>query len=325
MDRTEREAVGAARGVLGDAASGGGGLRVRFRGVRGSIASPGLDTSHFGGNTPCLEVTAGDQRLILDAGTGIRALGEELMGASEPVRATLFLTHFHWDHVQGLPLFGPIHDERFDIQIVGPVQTEADVGEVSVRSLVERLFHPSHFPVVPSSIAASSTFGHLNEGTWQRRGVTVRAMRVRHPSFTVGYRVDVAGRSIAYVPDNEVFSDVFDLGADWWPRFVGFLSDVDVLVHDATFTAVEYASRRGHGHSSIPDAIDLADEVGAGELVLFHHAPTRGDEELDRVVARARNEMLVGGRSFGLRAAREGEEIRVGRMEPGTGEVSNGA
>lgn len=290
----------------------GGGVRVRFLGTRGSIASPGPHTSHFGGNTPCIEVVAGGQRLIFDAGTGIRALGAELTEGGDPVRATLFLTHFHWDHIQGFPFFAPVYDERSELHVVGPVQTSADGEQSSVRALVEGLFESSYFPIPPSSIAEACTFGHLNEGAWQHHDVTVRAMRVKHPSFAVGYRVDFAGRSVAYVPDNELASDAYDVSADWWPRFVGFLSGVDVLVHDAMFTDEEYASHAGHGHSSVGQVMDLADEVGAGDLVLFHHAPSRTDDELADVVDRARNDLLAGGRSFGLRAAREGEVIRIG-------------
>lgn len=312
MQQTDDESTG----------PGGGGVRVRFRGTRGSIASPGPHTSRFGGNTPCIEVVANGQRLVFDAGTGIRSLGDELMarrdrGAGDPVRATLFLSHFHWDHVQGFPFFAPIYDASSELHVVGPAQTSPDGAPIPVRSLVEGLFGSSYFPIPPSSIAESCTFGHLNEGTWEHGGVTVRAMRVKHPSFTVGYRVDAGGRSIAYVPDNELASDAYDVGVDWWPRFVGFLAGVDVLVHDAMFTDEEHEARKGHGHSSISEVIDLADEVHAGEVALFHHAPTRSDDELDDLVERARDDLLADGRSFGLRAAREGEEIRLANVVPG--------
>ncbi len=287
------------------------GLRARFLGTRGSIATPGPHTSHFGGNTPCLEILAGAERLIFDAGTGIRALGDELVEQGDPVRATLFFSHFHWDHIQGFPFFAPLYESRSEIHVIGPVQTGPDGEDVSVRALVEGLFGSSYFPIPASAIADSCTFGHLNEGVWERGGVRVRAMRVRHPSFTVGYRVEVGGRSLAYVPDNELASDAYEMGADWWPRFVGFLSGVDVLVHDAMFTEAEYEHRKGHGHSMIGDVLDLAAEVGTGDLVLFHHAPTRTDDELADLVARARNDLLAEGRTFGVRAAREGEALVV--------------
>jgi phosphoribosyl 1,2-cyclic phosphodiesterase len=281
-------------------------------GTRGSIASPGPDTVGFGGNTPCVEVMAAGHRLIFDAGTGIRALGDELAAAGSPVHATIFLTHFHWDHIQGLPFFAPAWDEASEIHVVGPAQTGPDGEEVGVEQLVDGLMGTSYFPMPMSAMSGVRTYGHLNEGTWERDRLTVRAMRVKHPAFTVGYRVTADGRSIAYVPDNELLSDAWPMSADWRARFVGFLSGVDLLIHDAMYTDAEYGAHAGHGHSTYHQAMDVAEEAGVGDLLFFHHDPGRSDEALEELVDRMRNDALAEGRTVGIRAAREGDEIVVG-------------
>ena len=287
------------------------GLRFRCLGTRGSIACPGPDTVRFGGNTPCVEVLAGGQRLIFDAGTGIRRLGQELAAAGEPVEATLFLTHFHWDHVLALPFFAPAYDAACDIHVVGPAQFCPDGEEIGVEALVEGLMGSSYFPIPMSAMAGVRTFGHLNEGTWEHGGVTVRAMRVKHPSFAVGYRIGFGDHSIAYVPDNELGSDAYGVSADWRARFVGFLSGVDVLIHDAMYTPEEYARYEGHGHSTFDAVLELAREAGVGDLRFFHHDPNRDDDALEELVARYRNEALVGGLTFDVDAEREGAWVQV--------------
>ncbi len=305
-------------------------LRFRCMGTRGSIASPGPGTVGFGGNTPCLDVMAAGRRLIFDAGTGIRSLGEELAGVGgwaggggsagaggsmegeRRVETTIFLTHFHWDHVQGLPFFMPAHDPGSEIHVVGPAQTGPDGEELSVQDLVQGMMGSSYFPVPMAAMKGVRTFGHLNEGTWEHDGVRVRAMRVKHPSFTVGYRVNVGDRSIAYVPDNELLSDAWPVSADWRARFVGFLSGADVLVHDAMYTEAEYGVYAGHGHSTFRQAMEIATEAGVGELLFFHHDPNRTDEALERLVDRAREEAVVGGLAFGIAAAREREWVEAG-------------
>lgn len=284
-------------------------LAVRFWGTRGSIPAPGPDTVRYGGNTSCIEITAGDQHLVFDAGTGARALGLDLSERGERVDTTLFLTHFHWDHIQGIPFFKPLYDPDATLHIVGPTQTTPDGRELEVQSLFAGQMRRVHFPLPMSAISAACSFGHLNEGTWEQKGVRVRSMRVKHDAFTVGYRVDFAGRSVAYVPDNELASDTYPVGPGWRERFVEFIGGVDVLVHDAMYTEEEYPRRRRWGHSTFEQALDLGREAGVGELVFFHHDPIRTDDDLDDLVGAARGVEGAAGRSERLRAAAEGEEI----------------
>lgn len=285
------------------------GLSVCCWGTRGSIPSPGPTTARYGGNTSCLEVVAGDRHLIFDAGSGARALGASLLSREERVDTTLFLTHFHWDHIQGIPFFPPLYHPSTKLDIVGPVQRTPDGRVLDVESLFAGQMGPIYFPIPMSAVSAGLTFGHLNEGTWEEEGITVRSMRVKHPSFAVGYRIEFGGHSVAYVPDNELASDTYPVGSDWRARFVEFLGDVDVLLHDAMYTTEEYPSRVQWGHSTFEQVADLGHEAGVRELVFFHHDPMRTDDDLDEIVARSRDSALAAGRTMKIRAAAEGEDI----------------
>jgi len=288
-------------------------VTVRCWGTRGSIPSPGPATAGYGGNTSCLEVCVGDRRLIFDAGSGARALGVDLASREGPTDATIFLSHFHWDHIQGFPFFPPLYDPGATLRIVGPVQHTEDGTELGVESLFAGQMGPIYFPIPFQAVAADCTFGHLNEGSWERDGIVVKSMRVKHPSFTVGYRIEAGGVSIGYIPDNELLGDGYDAASEgdaaWRARLVDFLGDIDLLYHDAMYTEEEYLRRRLWGHSTYQQAVDLAHEAGAGDLVFFHHDPERSDEALDTIVSRVRDDAMAAGRSVNLRAAAEGHAI----------------
>jgi phosphoribosyl 1,2-cyclic phosphodiesterase len=282
-------------------------IRAICWGTRGSIPTPGRDTAGFGGNTSCLEVVCGeDRRLIFDAGTGIRLLGRKL--ASEPgaTDADLFLTHFHWDHIQGLPFFAPLFDEAYTIRVHAPRQ-----GGVHVKPLFAAQMEPYFFPVPYSALAATIEFEEVEEAPWELNGVRVEQMRVRHAGNTFGYRVGYGDRSIAYVPDNELIGGDYPLGEDWYGRLVAFLRDVDVLFHDAMFTEAEYPGRTGWGHSTFHQAIRLAQDAGVRRLCFFHHAPERSDAELRSILDELRNDLARQGSPLVIDVAAEGHEILV--------------
>jgi phosphoribosyl 1,2-cyclic phosphodiesterase len=282
------------------------GVSVRCWGVRGSVPTPGDTTLRYGGNTPCVEVVAGDERIILDAGTGIRLLGGHLLGASDALDFKIFLTHFHWDHIQGIPFFPLLFNPGAKLNVTGPKQQNMDV-----RTIFAGQMGPIYFPVPFYSLAANLTFDELNEGTREIGPVKISAMRVRHPSFTVGYRLDANGRRVCYIPDNELEGGMYGTGPDWGKRLRAFIRGADVLFHDSMYTEEEYPNRVGWGHSTFRQTLELAIEAGVKRLVFFHHAPERTDEQLDAIVGAFREEVASRSLAIQVDAASEGTEILI--------------
>ncbi|MFW6079311.1 MAG: MBL fold metallo-hydrolase [Gemmatimonadota bacterium] len=286
-------------------------LRATCWGTRGSIPSPGPDTARYGGNTACLEVrNAAGRCFILDGGTGIRALGDRLKRTDGSVHVDLFFTHFHWDHIQGIPFFAPLYDPGATIRIHGPRQDDAEIEKLFARQL-ESVF----FPIPYDALAARLEFSHLGDGPWRADDVEIEAMRVRHPSTTVGYRVRVGDAVLAYVPDNELVGGSYPVDPDWYDRFLAFLDGVDLLFHDAMLTEAELPAREGWGHSTFRQTIRLARDAGVRRLRCFHHAPDRTDDELTRIVEMLREEAdsVAGGGGAGpqIGIATEGETLEV--------------
>ncbi len=280
-------------------------VSLRCWGTRGSIPSPGPRTVRYGGNTTCFEVCSGEQRLIFDAGSGIRPLGLNLL-AHGVTRQHIFLTHFHWDHIQGFPFFSPLYRPDVEINVVGPKQNNIDI-----RSLFAGQMGPIYFPVPFGAVAAAMSFNHLSEGTWEVGDVTLRTMRVRHPSYVVGYRIEAGGDVICFVPDNEVEGSDREVGRGWRERFVDFIRGADLLIHDSTYTDDEYPARVGWGHSTFRQALRLAEEAEVRKLLFFHHDPERSDDDLDEIVDRLREEVSAHGSDLDLGAAAEGREFTI--------------
>ncbi len=296
MSSSAPEAVGAAALV-----------RARCWGTRGSIPSPGPRTARYGGNTTSFEVRHGNQRLIFDAGSGLRELGLALL--EEPGEFHhIFLTHFHWDHIQGFPFFAPLYNPDFDLKIVGPKQNNTDV-----RSLFAGQMGPIYFPVPFSVVAATMSFDHLNEGTLEVGAATLRTMRVKHPSYVIGYRVEVGGRVICFIPDDEIEGDMYEMDDGWYQRLVDFVHGADLLIHDSMYTDEEYPSRVGWGHSTFTQSLRLAEEGEVKKLLFFHHDPTRSDNELEEIVNRVRDNALSRGCTVEMEAAAEGIDIKLER------------
>ena len=276
-------------------------LTLRCWGTRGSIPSPGPATAGFGGNTPCMEMTGGGRRIIFDAGSGMRLLGQHIIGDGGSLETTIFLTHFHWDHIQGFPFFVPLYHPEARLRIVGPMQRNIDI-----KSLFAGQMGPIYFPVPFSAVAATTSFDHLNEGSLQVGDLTVSAMRVRHPSFTVGYKIEGFGKRICFIPDNELIGGEYEVSEGWRERLVDFIDGADLLLHDAMYTEDEYPAKVGWGHSTFDQAMELADEAGVKKLLFFHHAPERTDVELEELVGEARESADRKGYTFAVDGAREG-------------------
>lgn len=287
-------------------------LRVRFWGTRGSIPSPGARTVRYGGNTPCVEVrTANDWLIILDAGTGIRELGRSLIERANggAVRGDIFLTHAHWDHIQGLPFFAPIFGRGNHFTILG-----AKSLETSIDRVVRDQMSPVVFPVTFEELDATIDFHELGVETRRGNGYEVNAFHVRHPGGCLGYRFRVRpdDPGLVYVSDNELGSGGrYDVPEDWRSQFVNWMRGADVLVHDASYTTTEYEHHRGWGHSTYREAVELALDAEVKKLVLFHHKPERADEELDQCVEECRALVKDRGAALEVIAAAEGMQFEV--------------
>ncbi|MDH3271288.1 MAG: MBL fold metallo-hydrolase [Gemmatimonadota bacterium] len=281
-------------------------VTVHCWGTRGSIPSPGPKTVRYGGNTTCLEVSVGEQRLIFDAGSGIRLLGQGIAERG-PNAIPIFLTHFHWDHIQGFPFFAPLYDAEDRIRVIGPKQNGIDV-----QNLFAGQMGPIYFPVPFSFVAAEMEFEHLNEGEYGVGDATLRVMRVRHPSFVIGYRIEVAGKVICFIPDNELEGTMYgELEPGFDRRIVDFVGDADLLIHDAMYTGEEYPDRVGWGHSTFEQALQLAIAGGVRRVLFSHHDPTRTDHDLDAIIAKMREESARAGSDLVVDGAQEGVDYKL--------------
>lgn len=240
--------------------------KVKFWGVRGSIATPGPKTTTVGGNTSCIEVRLGNQRTILDGGTGLRALGAE---ESRPMRCTILFSHLHWDHIQGVPFFAPLYNPESEITLVGP-----DKLEEALRAQMSR---PT-FPVGMDAMGARIKFVTVTAGDEFTSGpVRISTCALNHPGGAIGYRLACNGRVVVYACDCEHSPD----GPD--PHLVELAAGTDLLIYDAQYLPAEYSSRRGWGHSTFEQGVMLAQRAGARRLALTHHEPARSDSEVARI------------------------------------------
>jgi phosphoribosyl 1,2-cyclic phosphodiesterase len=301
-------------------------LQVHFWGTRGSIPTPGRDTVRYGGNTPCIELrTHDDWLIVLDAGTGIRALGRSLVERADGavIRGDIYLTHAHWDHIQGLPFFAPIFQPGNHFTIWGSKALEMSVGRV-----VRDQMSPVVFPVAFEDLGATIDFRELAEERLGGGGYEVSVMQVRHPGGALAYRFaassgihdsGLAGpsappppRGLVYISDNELNPAAeYDSPPSWRADLVRFAERARVLVHDTMYTTDEYARHRGWGHSTYEDAVDLALEAGVQTLVLFHHNPERTDDEIDREAERCRALVRARGATLEIVAAAEGLTLKA--------------
>jgi phosphoribosyl 1,2-cyclic phosphodiesterase len=254
-------------------------MRLRLLGTRGSLASPGPDTVRYGGNTACVEVRTGDALIVLDAGTGSRALGASLR--RHVGRLDLLLTHLHLDHVQGIGFFEPAFRPDCELHIWGPPSTTE-----GLRDRLARYLSPPLFPVRLRDLDPGVVLHDVPHGSFQIGDVRVVGDAVIHPGPTVGYRLDDGTGVLAYLPDHEpaLGAPRFPIDPEWTSGHA-LAAGADVLIHDAQYTTEEYLARAGWGHSSIEHTWAFAVQAGARRLVTFHHDPGHSDDDLDALVA----------------------------------------
>jgi phosphoribosyl 1,2-cyclic phosphodiesterase len=280
-------------------------MRIRFWGVRGSIASPGPETAEVGGNTSCVEVICGRTRIVLDAGTGLRELGNRLLKDKEPLAMTMLLSHYHWDHIQGLPFFVPVYMKQTALEIVGAAN-----GVMSVRDALERQMSAPVFPVRLDQVGARLTTREIEPGdVFQVGEAKVTVARGNHPGGVVAYRIEHEGKSVVYATDTEHYSCVD-------PALRAVTEGADVLIYDSQYVPEEYPAKLGWGHSTYAHGVELARAAGVGTYVLYHHDPMRTDAQVASIESRAQ---ALFAHSM---AAREGLELDLASGAAGGDRVS---
>ncbi len=307
------------------------GMRVTCWGVRGSIPCPGPTTVTYGGNTACLELRfdPDDRLIIVDAGSGIRELGESIMKRDlprGPIRTKIFLSHTHWDHIMGFPFFTPIFIKGTSLEVYGPVTYEED----TLDKIVGDQLRYRYFPVRLEELQATIDYFQLKEGTKDLGGgLTVTTKYLNHPILVLGYRFEHQGKVFCTAYDHESFRNVFDVkpgdsgydaeavkegelaAREENEKVARFFQGADLLVHDTQYTQKEYLARKlGWGHSSFEWAINAAHKAGVKHLVLFHHDPLRTDREL-AALERAYRKAMEGKTTLRISIAQEGKTIKV--------------
>ncbi len=291
-------------------------MYLKFWGTRGSIPAPGKETIKYGGNTSCIEIRTDNILLIIDAGSGIRELGNFLLKEfkRESITGHIFLSHTHWDHIQGIPFFTPAYIPDNKFTLYGPRGTDLGIENV-VKQQLERDF----FPVPFSKMKSSMNFVELEKGLVVG-GAEIKHYVVNHPGVSYGYRITLNGKVIVYTGDNEpkfqkvkkvVDNDeIIDVVTETDSGLVEFVRDADVVIGDSQYTPKEYKnSRAGWGHSSYLDVINLAVKGNAKQLVLFHHDPTHSDDFIDGIVRSARDILKEKNSDIVCEGAKEGMVI----------------
>jgi phosphoribosyl 1,2-cyclic phosphodiesterase len=255
-------------------------VRIKFWGVRGSTPTPQIENLKFGGNTPCLEVRNGaNECVIFDAGSGIRALGQTLMqeAAGAPINAKIFLTHFHWDHIQGIPFFAPLYGPNNHISFLS-----GSTGRPLQETLEGQMAKP-YFPIDFGQVAARRDFQQIETGAAIKvGGLTIRPFPLNHPQGASGYRIECNGVVIVYATDFE--HGVGESDAVLYE----YAQNANILICDAQYTPAEYETHRGWGHSTWQNAVLLAREARAEHLMLFHHDPSHDDQAMMQISQNAR-------------------------------------
>ncbi len=299
-------------------------MNVRFWGTRGSIATPGSSTMRYGGNTSCVELRTDGHILIFDAGTGIRELGISLMEEfkSQPLTVHLFISHTHWDHIQGLPFFRALYKRDNEVIVYGPRGLERGL-EDAIMTQMQRLW----FPVRRGELSARLSFTELGEESFSLGPAVISTKIMNHPVLSLAYSFMMDGRRLVYTGDNEPFTfcHVYNPSGEAtlkigiaeaerlrrYKSLVDFISGANLLIADSQYSDEEYASKIGWGHSPLSYTVDVAASAQAETLALFHHDPTHTDEQMMKHEARAKELLSQRKSKCKVVLAREGLTLDV--------------
>ncbi|MEN6351561.1 MAG: MBL fold metallo-hydrolase [Syntrophomonas sp.] len=253
-------------------------FHVTFWGVRGSLPIPGPTTVKYGGNTSCVQVEIGRRLFILDAGTGIYHLGQHLVRTRERISGDIFISHTHWDHIQGFPFFAPAFIRQNHFTVYGQSKVNAHFADLMKGQMTYQ-----HFPVSLTEMGSSIDFHELHSGADLDLGddIRLRTIHTNHPNGSLAYRLDHEGRSCCYVTDTEHYSFVDQ-------KLCKFIENANLVIYDSNYTDEEYPQFLGYGHSTWQEAVKLVHCAGAKKLVLFHHDKSRTDDELEIIENKAR-------------------------------------
>ncbi len=293
-------------------------MRVTFWGTRGSVATPGKKTTKYGGNTACVEVRAGRQILIFDAGTGIRELGLKILKefGTKPLTLHLFISHTHWDHIQGFPFFLPAYTAENRIHVYGPPGRDK-----SFDAIFRAQMDSDYFPVDLGDMSPNIEVHEVREPI-TIDNLTINHFYLNHPALTLGYRVTEGKKSIVYATDNEPYhgsihatghatSGDTDLPMLLDERFVDFIRDADLYIGEAQYTNEEYEEKKGWGHSSVETTVRFAVEGNTKQLAMFHHDPQHSDAFIDKMVAHGQRLVRTYRGKTKCYGAREGLRVDV--------------
>jgi len=291
-------------------------ILVSFWGTRGSVSTPGRITEKYGGNTPCVSVRCKDTQIIFDAGTGIRNLGiellEEIQNKESPTSLHLFLSHTHWDHIQGLPFFMPSYYKDTKLTIYGSPRK----GRFLASILKEQMDY-EYFPVSMSAFSADINIREIGEEIIRLDSLTVEWQeQIHHPGGSVRYKVTAKGKKVVYATDVEL-DTIFNNNKDneenkaQCREYMDFISHADLLIADAQYTEAEYPHKVGWGHTSIPVLTDTAFRSQVKQLAIFHHDPQHSDKFLDGLWMENRPKYRSGDRKMDLFWAREGMTLAI--------------
>jgi phosphoribosyl 1,2-cyclic phosphodiesterase len=292
-------------------------ITVRFWGTRGSIAAPGSDTCRYGGNTSSVELQIGDHFVVCDAGTGLRALGLDWLQRSQPQTSVhLFLSHTHFDHIQGFPFFAPAFRKDVTIYLYDPTGRSDSIRNRVLGQLVSE-----YCPVSTRDLAAGVVAVPFHRSVALGPNLSVQAIEQHHPGGSWGYAFESDGRRVVYATDSELDAQLQNgksvgLPAEdersFLPPVIAFYQNADLVIADAQYTDAEYSACRGWGHPRFSTVVDLAIAARVRQLALFHHDPRHSDTDLDSIVQQSRDRAKRRGSAVEIFAAEEGSQVSLG-------------